>query len=55
MAGTEFKTSAIMSMLEQMVETRVWKEVRGLTEKKSVPIVYNNERQCNIFWLNANC
>ena len=26
------KTSAIMSMLEQMVEVRAWKEVRGLTE-----------------------
>ena len=26
------ETSAIMSVLEQMVETRAWKEVRGLTE-----------------------
>ena len=29
---TPRKTSAIMSMIEQMVETRAWKEVRGLTE-----------------------
>ena len=29
---TPRKTSAIMSMIEQMVETRTWKEVRGLTE-----------------------
>ena len=28
---TPRKTSAIMSMLEQMVETRAWKEVRGLS------------------------
>ena len=26
------KASAIMSVLEQMVETRAWKEFRGLTE-----------------------
>ena len=26
------KTSAIMSMIEQMIETRVWKEFRGHTE-----------------------
>ena len=35
MATSEFntkKTSAIMSMIEKMVEIRVWKEVRGLTE-----------------------
>ena len=29
---TPRKTSAIMSMVEQMVETRAWKEARGLTE-----------------------
>ena len=29
---TPRKTSAIMQMLEQMIETKVWKEVRGLTE-----------------------
>ena len=29
---TPRKTSAIMSMLEQMVETRAWKEIRGFTE-----------------------
>ena len=26
------KTSAIISMIEQMIETRAWKEVRGLNE-----------------------
>ena len=29
---TPRKTSSIMSQLEKMVETRAWKEVRGLTE-----------------------
>ena len=29
---TPKKTSAIMSMLEQMIETRAWKAARGLTE-----------------------
>ena len=29
---TPRKTSVIMSLLEQLVETRAWKEVRGLTE-----------------------
>ena len=29
---TPRKTSAIMSMLEQMIETRAWKAARGLTE-----------------------
>ena len=30
--STPRKPSAILSMIEQMVETRTWKEVRGLTE-----------------------
>ena len=29
---TPRKTSAMMSMLEQMIETRAWKAARGLTE-----------------------
>ena len=33
------KISSIMSMIEQMVETRAWKEVRGLTENS----------QCRLF------
>ena len=29
---TPRKTSAIMPVIEQMIETRAWKKVRGLTE-----------------------
>ena len=43
-----------MPMIEQMVETRACKEVRGLTEN-SGDCVRNNVRQCNIFWLDAKC
>ena len=32
------KTAAIMTMLEQMVETRSWKEARGLTDDGSCRI-----------------
>ena len=36
---TSRKTLAIMSMIEQMIETRAWKEIRGLTENS----------QCRLF------
>ena len=48
-------TSAIISVIEQMIETRAWKKVRGLTEIVSAGCVKNNKRQCNIFWLDAKC
>ena len=57
MSGTEFNTKkniAILSVIEQMVETRAQKEGRGLT-KNSADCVRNNERHCNIFWLDAKC
>ena len=36
-----WKTAAIMTMLEQMVETRLWKEARGLTDDGSCRICTN--------------
>ena len=52
---TPRKTSAIMSMIEQMVETRAWKEVTGLLKIVSAECVRNNETECNIFWLDEKC
>ena len=45
MAGTEFtaRKTAIMSMIEQMVETRAWKEVRGLTENSNCRLCKERE------------
>ena len=37
-----------------MIETKVWKEVRGFAEN-SADCLRNNERQCNIFQLDAKC
>ena len=42
-----------MSMIEQMVETRTWQEFRGITENSQYRFVWNNKRQCTIFWLDA--
>ena len=39
---TPRKTSGIMSTLEQMVETRAWKKVRGLTEIRQCRLCRNN-------------
>ena len=48
---TPRKTSTIMSMIEQTLETRAWKEVRRLTENCQFRLCErNNERQCNIFF-----
>ena len=41
---TPRKTSAIMSMIEQMVETRAWKEVRWLSEN-SLCILCKEQRE----------
>ena len=37
---TPKKTAAIMSMLEQMVETKAWKVTRGLSECKYLQVVW---------------
>ena len=41
-------------MIEQTIETRGWKEYRGLTGN-STDCVKKNERQCNVFRLDAKC
>ena len=47
------KTSSIMTMLEQMVETRSWKAARGLTQDKRCRVCY--ERDETIEHLVAGC
>ena len=47
------KTSSIMAMLEQMVETRSWKTARGLTQDKRCRVCY--ERDETIEHLVAGC
>ena len=47
------KTSSIMTMLEQMVETRSWKAARGLTQDKRFQVCY--ERDETIEHLVAGC
>ena len=47
------KTSSIMTMLEQMVETRSWKAARGLTQDKCCRVCY--ERDETIEHLVACC
>ena len=47
------KTSFIMTMLEQMVETRSWKAARGLTQDKRCRVCY--ERDETIEHLVAGC
>ena len=47
------KTSSIMTMLEQMVETRSWKAARGLTQDKRCRVGY--ERDETIEHLVAGC
>ena len=48
---TPRKTSTIMSMIEQTLETRAWKEARRLTENcQSRLCERNNERHCNILF-----
>ena len=42
-----------MSMLEQTVETRAWKEVRGLTETRQCRLC--NEQQKTVQYLLAGC
>ena len=37
------KTSSIMTMLEQMVETRSWKVLRGLTQDKRCRVCYERD------------
>ena len=43
------KTSAIMSMIEQIIKTRARKKVRGFTENSQCRLCKNNKRQCNVF------
>ena len=50
---TPRKTSAIISMLEQMIETRAWKAARGLTEWCKCRLCGEQKRLYNIFWLDA--
>ena len=47
------KTSSIMTLLEQMVETRSWKAARGLTQDKRCRVCY--ERDETIEHLVAGC
>jgi len=47
------KTSSIMTMLEQMVETRAWKVARGLTQEKRCRVC--NERDETVEHLVAGC
>ena len=47
------KTSSIMTMLEQMVETRAWKVARGLTKEKRCRVC--NERDETVEHLVAGC
>ena len=47
------KTSSIITMLEQMVETRSWKAARGLTQDKRCRVCY--ERDETIEHLVAGC
>ena len=51
---TPRKTSAIMSMLEQMIETRAWTGQQGDSMNAvSADCVVNKKRLYIIFWLDA--
>ena len=57
MAGAEFNTKkniSIMSMIEQMIETRTWKK-GDLPKIEQIVCVKYNERQCNSFWMDTKC
>ena len=47
------KTSAIMTMLEQMVETRSWKVSRGLAQDKQCKVCH--ERDGTVEHIVAGC
>ena len=50
---TPRKTSAIISMIEQMIETRAWKEVRGLTDNSQCRLP--KEQRETVQHLSARC
>ena len=55
--GAEFNTKkniSIMSMIEQMIETRTWKK-EDLPKIVAADCVKYNERQCNSFWMDTKC
>ena len=55
MVEIKCNTKKVMTILEQMAETKSWKASRGLAECSKCRPYDQQMKQWNIFWLNAKC